>query len=80
MYNSNDIQNIIDRLNSDNELKEDFLRRIFKYYPYDENSVRDVLSDGSVERFDRYDSAVCDEFLTVWEKGVEAQCLLQERM
>lgn len=71
MYSSKDIQDIITRLNGDKELKTEFISRVCKYCNNSDSlAIKDVLSDGCYERFDRYDSDVCEQFLTVWEKGV----------
>lgn len=64
-YSNDDIQNLIEEVNKDNALKE----RILSHFDNrDLVAIKDVLSDGYYERFDRYDSDVCEQFLSAYEK------------
>ena len=64
-YINDEIQDLIEKVNSDNTLK----RKILSYFEgQDLYAMEDVLDDGCCERFDRYDSDVCEQFLTAWEK------------
>lgn len=66
MYNNNDIQDMISKIRRDSDMKKAVLDMISN--ERDRAAVRDVLSDGSVERFDRYDSDVCEQFIRAYEK------------
>lgn len=63
MYNYNDIQNMIERVNNDGTADK-ILSHI---QDYDKGSVRNVLKSGYYETFDRYDSDVCEQFITAYE-------------
>ena len=64
MYNYNDIQNMIERVNNDGTADK-ILRHI---QDYDKGSVRNVLKSGYYETFDRYDSDVCEQFIRAYEE------------
>lgn len=61
MYNNQDIQNMIIKCNSDGILKQKILDSITNIS--DRSAISDVLEDGDYERFDRYDSDVCEQFI-----------------
>ena len=64
MYSNEQVQEMIVSVNRDCAGFEPFLGKINQR---DQAAIRDVLSDGSVERFDRYDSDVCEEFIRAYE-------------
>lgn len=64
MYNYNDIQNMIEKVNNDGT-EELILDHISDY---DKGAVREVLRSGYYETFDRYDSDVCEQFITAYEE------------
>lgn len=66
MYNNNDIQDMISKIRRDSDMKKAVLDMISN--ERDRAAVSDVLNDGSVERFDRYDSDVCEQFIRAYEK------------
>ena len=68
MYNSDDIQKMIETCNNNDKLKDAVLNGILPFS--DRQAVQDVLSEGWYERFDRYDSDVCEKFIVAYEKGV----------
>lgn len=63
MYNYDDIQNMIDRVNNDGTADK-ILQHISDY---DKGSVRNVLKSGYYETFNRYDSDVCEQFIRAYE-------------
>ena len=64
MYNNDDIQEMIERVNADGTVD-----KILEYVNvYDQDAVRDVLESGYYETFDRYDSAVCEQFIAAFEE------------
>ena len=65
MYNNDDIQKMIQTVNSNRETFNPFLDEINSR---DRGAIERVLSDGWVEAFDRYDSDVCEKFITAFEK------------
>ena len=68
MYNNDDIQKMITKCKNDAALREKVLDGVSSH---DKFSVADVISDGWYERFDRYDSDVCEQFITAYEKATE---------
>ena len=77
MYNNDDIQAMIDRVNNDgtNETIIDIISAARKYNGgsvYDQDAIREVLRSGYVDNFDRYDSDVCEQFIRAYE---EVYCL-----
>ena len=67
-YSNDDIQDMIEEVNKSARLKENVLNH---FSGSDLFAMRDVLNDGCYERFDRYDSDVCEQFIKAYE--VEAQ-------
>ncbi len=65
MYNNDDIQDMIEECNESNELKEAILNN---FSGADKRAMIDVLDDGYYDRFDRYDSDVCEQFIRAYEK------------
>ena len=65
LYLYADIQKMIQELKADEAFKEQIISKINQM---DQGAVRDVISDGSAERFDRYDSAVCENFVAAYER------------
>lgn len=65
IYSNDDVQKVIEQVNADSDLKSRILSHL---NVVDRNAVCDVLQDGWYERFDRYDSDVCENFLLYYEK------------
>ena len=65
LYNNDQIQDMITKVKNDPNLRKKVIQNIPEW---DKRHVQDVLDDGWYERFDRYDSAVCDEFIRAYEK------------
>lgn len=66
MYNNDDIQRMLSECKKNSNLKDDVLRQ---FDGGDLMAVEDVIMDGYYERFDRYDSDVCEKFITAYEKA-----------
>lgn len=72
MYNNDEVQEILSRLERDTNYKHLFLKVAKEQMSNsDYFALLDVIGDGYYERFDRYDSDVCEQFLQIYEK-VEA--------
>lgn len=69
MYCNDDIQSMINKVNKDADFKEKFRKNLIGS-AMDNGAIFDVLMDGSVERFDRYDSDVCEQFVRAFEKAL----------
>ena len=67
LYTNDDIQEIIEKCNANNVLRDSIMNQLDSR---DRMDLADVLSDGWVERFDRYDSALCENFLTAYENTI----------
>jgi len=67
LYTNDQVQDMLTQVKNDPKLKAAVLK-CFARSPMDQSAVADVISSGWVERFDRYDSAVCDDFIRAWEK------------
>ena len=65
MYNNDDIQAMIDKVNNDG-IQDQIVNCIV--FGHDRASIRRVLHEGFVEAFDRYDSDVCEKFIRAYEK------------
>lgn len=65
LYTNNDIQKMMDHVNSNDTLRKQIISHV---HENDGGAVSAVLADGYVERFDRYDSAVCENFIVAYEK------------
>ena len=65
LYTNDDIQNMLDVCGMDIKLKDAVLSH---FTGADKAAMSDVFSDGYYERFDRYDSNVCEQFITAYEK------------
>lgn len=65
MYNNDDIQNMIDEVKDNKE----FFKAVDQSGICEEDkiAIMDVLDSGWYEDFDRYDSAVCEYFITIYE-------------
>lgn len=69
LYDSNDIQNILNRLTNDSAYKEKFMKYAKEYMSgSDYLALGHVISEGWYETFDRYDSDLCEQFLTIYER------------
>ena len=80
MYDNHEIQEILSRLERDTNYKQLFLKVAKRQMSSsDYFALLDVIGDGYYERFDRYDSDVCEQFLQIYEK-VEAMPKLIERL
>jgi len=66
-YTNDDIQDMIKECNSNPELKEKVVNQISN--DRDRAAIISVLKEGWYEEFDRYDSDVCEQFITAYEKA-----------
>lgn len=68
MYNSNDIQKMLETAK---EHKDLFFEQIdnSNISTSDKASIKSVINECWYECFDRFDSAVCDHFITIYEKA-----------
>ena len=64
IYSNDDIQDMISEVNKNLKLKEKLLAH---FSGSDLHAMQDVLNDGWYERFDRYDSDVCEQFIKAYE-------------
>ena len=67
MFNNDDIQRMIEECQSDLTLKAKVLDGMAN--TSDRLKASDVISAGYYERFDRYDSDVCEQFITAYLKA-----------
>ncbi len=65
-YNNDDIQKMLETLR-DPEHKQAFLQNL-TCSPRDKWAILDCIADGYHERFDRYDSDVCETFIATYEE------------
>ena len=65
MYSENDLQQMLDYINKNPEEKKELLDQLSGA---DKRSIADVISDGSVERFSRYDSDITEQFINQYNK------------
>ncbi len=68
LYTNDDVQILIDQTNKDPKLKGLIRSQLSGR---DLLALNDVLSDGTCERFDRYDSDVCEQFISAYENSVK---------
>ncbi len=66
MYNNEQIQCMLDDLSNTPARKELFMSKLNCGYA-DKLAIQDVICDGWYERFDRYDSGVCEIFISTYE-------------
>ena len=72
MYDSDDLQSILNDLNADEIYKQRFMEIAQdKMGIMDFGAVKYVVRDGFVESFTRFDSDVCEQFLDVYELYVK---------
>ena len=72
MYDSDDIQSILNDLNADEIYKQRFMKIAQDKMSFmDFGAVKYVIRDGFVESFTRFDSDVCEQFLNVYELCVK---------
>jgi len=66
MYNNDDIQDMITKAKKD---MDSFYKAIDSYgiSNSDKNAIKSVINSGWYEDFDRYDSAVCEHFIRIYE-------------
>lgn len=67
IYSNDDIQDMITAVNDNQTLKEKVLGH---FSGNDLYAMQDVLNDGWYERFDRYDSDICEQFIITYEAEV----------
>lgn len=67
MYTMDQVQDMLTKVKNDPKLKTAILKQFGKGH-MDQNAIADVISNGWVDRFERYDSAVCDNFIIAYEK------------
>lgn len=72
MYNNDDIQNMLQIAKAN---KKQFFAQIdnAKISPYDKLAIESVVNDGWYEAFDKYDSAVCEYFIRIFEEFQKSQ-------
>ena len=72
MYDSDDIQSILNDLNADEIYKQCFMEIAQDKMGFmDFDAIKYVVRDGFVESFTRFDSDVCEQFLDVYELCVK---------
>ena len=72
MYDSDDLQSILNDLNADEIYKKRFMKIAQDKMSFmDFGAVKYVIRDGFVESFTRFDSDVCEQFLNVYELCVK---------
>ena len=64
LYNANDLQTMLDFIRGNNYARQEFISALPN--TLDGIAIRDVISDGSVEQFDKYDSAVIEQFIDLY--------------
>ena len=64
LYTNNDLQRMIEFINNNQVIRDDFIKRLPKNA--DGRAIEDVLDDGYYERFDRYDSDVAEQFIDMY--------------
>ena len=65
IYTNDDIQDMLMECNENCNLKDSILKC---FSGRDKSAMADVFEDGYYERFDRYDSDVCEQFIKAYEK------------
>lgn len=70
MYTYDDIQKMLEKINkAPDHIKEAFREYVNEHTNFkDANSIMDCVKQAYYEAFDRYDSDVCEQFLTFYEK------------
>ena len=68
MYNNEQIQEMLTTVKNNSALKE---RVLAHFHGIDAGPIRNVIADGWLEAFDRYDSDLCEQFITAYEKETE---------
>lgn len=68
-YNNDDIQKMLETLREP-EYKKAFIQNL-TCSPRDRSAILDCIDDGYYERFDRYDSDVCETFIATYEEWLE---------
>ena len=71
LYSQDEIQDMLTACKKDSKLKKKVLANIISKGPLgaqDKAAIGAVIDSGSVDDFYRYDSAVCDKFITAYEK------------
>ena len=72
MYDSDDLQSILNDLNADEIYKQRFMKIAQDKMGFmDFGAVKHVVRDGFAESFTRFDSDVCEQFLNVYELCVK---------
>ena len=66
MYNNDDIQKMIERVNNDDT--RDLIMDCKCISDFDYRSIDHVLESGCAEDFERYDSDVCEQFIRAYEE------------
>lgn len=78
MYSNEDIQEMLDVINDSDLVKSEYKAKLndMSERGYiserDRSAILDCIDEGYFERFDRYDSDVCETFITLYE-GLMAQ-------
>ena len=72
IYDSDDIQSILNGLNADEIYRQRFMEIAQDKMGYmDFGAIKYVVRDGFAESFTRFDSDVCEQFLNVYELCVK---------
>lgn len=66
MYTNNDIQNMLNELNIDTTLLKAFCYNLEQVNATDRQAIMSCIHYNDVERFDRYDSDVCETFINTY--------------
>lgn len=70
MYTMNEVQDMISTLLNNGDLMKVFCKNLENTNASDRMAIMSVLREGWYEEFDRYDSDVCEQFITLYEKAV----------
>ena len=65
MYNNTQIQEMLTTVKNNPELKK---RVIAHFHGIDAGPIRNVIADGWLEAFNRYDSDLCEQFITAYKE------------
>ena len=66
-YNGDDIQRMLSYLKANKSARAKFQKSLKGYSEQDISHINFVIDECYAEEFDRYDSAVCEEFLNTFE-------------
>lgn len=72
MYDSEDIQRMLESLQDSSE-REKFNKLLEKTNFSDRNAINHCIDECWYETFERYDSDVCEQFISLYEKYKEGE-------